>query len=68
MKDIHSFRNGGKMYHVALIDYLQTWDCNKKAERCFKTILGRNRSMMSCIPPKPYGDRFIKFMYKSVFI
>jgi len=30
-------KDGLQFYHVALIDYLQEWDCNKKLERFVKT-------------------------------
>ena len=33
----HRFRDKGKVFHIAIIDYLQNWTCNKKAETFLKT-------------------------------
>jgi len=33
----HAFTNGDKTVHLAIIDYLQEWNLNKKLERAWKT-------------------------------
>ena len=32
-RSTHCFKSGNSIYHVAIIDYLQVWDFNKKFER-----------------------------------
>jgi hypothetical protein len=39
LKNSHSFQTATHIYHIAIIDYLQEWNLNKKAERFIKTIL-----------------------------
>jgi hypothetical protein len=37
----HRFRDKGKVFHIAIIDYLQNWTCNKRGETFLKTtVLG----------------------------
>jgi hypothetical protein len=42
-------------YHISLIDYLQEWNLNKKAERFAKTkFLQKDWKQLSATPPKFY--------------
>jgi hypothetical protein len=68
LKKKHSFRNGNRVYHIAIIDYLQEWNFNKKAERFFKTtFLQKNGRLLSSIEPNEYARRFQHFMELNVF-
>mmetsp|Transcript_22174 Transcript_22174/g.29654 ORF Transcript_22174/g.29654 Transcript_22174/m.29654 type:complete len:316 (+) Transcript_22174:1519-2466(+) len=59
MSQSHCFANGKRLYHIAIIDYLQGWNCAKKAERFLKnTIMGRDGDKMSVIEPNAYAARF----------
>ena len=56
------------MYHIGIIDYLQSWDFPKKAEAFMKTkLLKYDHSQISAIPPDLYCQRFKKFMKEKVF-
>lgn len=35
----HIFSNEKTLYHIAIIDYLQEWNLNKKGERLLKTMV-----------------------------
>ena len=64
----HRFKDKGKVYHLAIIDYLQGWNCGKQGETFFKTnFLGQEKKAVSSMPPIPYGDRFYQFMKEEVF-
>ena len=53
--------------HLAIIDYLQLWNMNKKLERYSKIyLLGKNGDGLSAINPKAYAARFTKFMKEFV--
>ena len=53
---------------MAIIDYLQEWNCNKRVERFMKTaILQKDKKKLSAIEPIGYQYRFIDFMRKNVF-
>lgn len=46
---------GMKTYHIAIIDYLQQWNFDKKGESFLKrTLKGRPRDKISCVPPELY--------------
>lgn len=62
----HKFRNRGEVYHIAIIDYLQGWDCGKKAERCLKVAIGRDGQRISVAEPAFYAARFRRFMESNV--
>jgi hypothetical protein len=48
----HVFETEDMIYHIAVIDYLQSWNCNKKGERFFKTkLLMKNGAKLSAIEP-----------------
>lgn len=60
---------GQYIYHLAIIDYLQTFNFEKKSESRLKIwILRRPAHLISAVEPKAYGDRFIKFMTQEVLI
>ena len=59
----HCFVNGKRVYHFAIIDYLQEWNFSKKAERMMKTVfLGKDGATLSAIEPQAYANRFRNFM------
>lgn len=63
LKKKHSFKSGNRVYHIAIIDYLQEWNLNKKMERLIKTtLLFKDGKMLSAIEPYEYGMRFQHFM------
>ena len=65
----HCFVNSHRVYHIAIIDYLQEWNLNKKLERFTKTVLlGKNKENLSAIEPETYGKRFKSFMEKNVLL
>ena len=65
----HCFVNGHRVYHIAIIDYLQEWNLNKKLERGTKTVLwGKNKKNLAAIEPETYGKRFKSFMEKNVLL
>jgi hypothetical protein len=60
--------NGKYIYHISIIDYLQKYNFNKKAERFFKIALqGANPQELSSINVKAYHNRFLNFMNQKVF-
>ena len=54
------------MYHFGIIDFLQSWDKGKKAERCLKTSITKMQNDISAIPPDQYQKRFMEFIKKSI--
>lgn len=55
--------NGPALYHFGVIDFLQQWTFEKKAERFYKTIiLRKDPDGLSALPPKPYMMRFQRKM------
>ena len=65
----HCFVNSHRVYHIAIIDYLQEWNFDKKFERFAKTILlGKDKKTLSAIEPEAYATRFQSFMEKNVFL
>ena len=43
MQRKHCFKNGNRIFHVSIIDFLQEWNTSKKLERFSKTVvLGRD--------------------------
>lgn len=46
-------------YHFGIIDYLQYWNIQKRAERFYKSkLLQQNESLLSCAKPSLYRERF----------
>ena len=57
-----------EIYHLGIIDYLQTWNSQKKAESCLKrTFFCRQKQGLSAVMPKEYADRFLLFSSENVF-
>lgn len=53
----------GVFYHVGIIDYLQTYNMNKKAEKYTKIILKMNSNLdTSSQDPQKYRQRFLAFV------
>lgn len=68
LKEKHCFYQENKIYHIAVIDYLQEWNTSKKSERCIKTnLLGKNGDDLSAIEPNQYAKRFLKFYERYLF-
>jgi hypothetical protein len=60
--------DGRYIYHVSIIDYLQLWDLNKKAEHVCKTwFLGKSKQGLSAVDPHKYAARFLRFCRNTVF-
>ena len=60
---------GKFVYHMAIIDYLQTFNWDKWSESFLKTqILRRQADQISAVNPKLYGKRFCKFMKSEVIL
>ena len=65
----HRFKEGYKVFHVSIIDYLQEWNFSKKTERFAKTLLlNKDGDMLSAIEPNRYATRFRQFMDSNVFV
>ena len=64
----HKFEEGTRTYHISIIDYLQEWNLNKKAERFVKTQwLRKDPDWISAVEPNLYAQRFKEFMTEVVF-
>ena len=56
MLEKHCFSNGNRVYHISIIDYLQTWNLQKKLERLTKTVfLGKDGQNLSAVDPNAYA-------------
>eukprot|EP01084_Bolivina_argentea_P208404 355334_1 len=56
------------LYYFGIIDTLQSYNFRKRMETWFKTYIQRHNALgISCIDPKNYRDRFIKYM-ESIII
>ena len=63
----HCFISGPKLYHIAIIDYLQEWTVEKRLERLTKTlILKADGAALSAIEPGEYARRFKDFMERNL--
>ena len=61
--------HGGRyIYHISIIDYLQDYNFDKKAENFYKTIKNKKGAEISAIEPFAYCTRYIDFMRSSVLI
>ena len=58
--------DGTELYHIGLIDYLQTWNLAKKTERTIKWLT-KDIKGISAVEPKYYCKRFGEFMRTEVF-
>ncbi len=54
------------IYYMGIIDFLQPWTTQKVLENQLKGALGYNKSAISCVDPKEYAERFLKFMDKVI--
>ena len=64
----HMFLNPEHVYHFSIIDYLQSWDLNKKSERFVKTqFLRKDGATLSAIEPNEYATRFVDFVVGKCF-
>ena len=59
-------RDFSEIYHIGIIDYLQTWDSNKKCENFMKTKF-LSKKNVSAVPPEEYSQRFQDFTADKVF-
>ena len=67
----HVYKSDNKnyIYIIGIIDYLQKYNCKKKLENFLKGIyFGKEKNMISAVPPGFYGDRFQDFMSNKVFV
>ena len=60
--------NAQYIYHIAIIDYLQYYNFDKKMEHLVKTILRGTKAEISAVCPKRYSKRYIDFMESQVFV
>lgn len=61
--------NGRFLYHIAIIDYLQAFDTEKKAENWIKVwVYNRKEYKISAVNPQLYRNRFFKFMRDQVIV
>jgi len=52
--------DGKTVYHMGIIDILQLYNFNKKAERLAKSyLLWKDKNGISAVPPLAYSKRFI---------
>jgi 1-phosphatidylinositol-4-phosphate 5-kinase len=56
--------DGQCIYFIGIIDVLTQYNIKKKLENIFKLPIYGND--ISCIPPKPYSERFLNYM-ESIF-
>ena len=58
----------GYIYYLSIIDYFQEYNFQKKLEHLFKThhLPAKKARQISAIPPKPYADRFYRFMLNTL--
>ena len=56
------------VYHIAIIDYLQVYNLDKKFENFVKEIMVGRRAEISAVPPARYAKRYVDFMENQVFI
>jgi len=50
------------LFYMGVIDFLQPWTTRKVLERDLKGLLGYDKQAISCVAPKDYASRFLKFM------
>lgn len=60
--------NGEYVYHLAIIDYLQEYNWDKKSEHYAKTIFRGSGAEISAVPPERYMKRYVEFMRNEVII
>ena len=60
--------NPGSAYILAIIDYFQIFNFFKVVESGLKTKFGKKKDKVSCVDPKTYSKRFIKYFEKMTEI
>lgn len=60
--------SGEYIYHIAIIDYLQEYNLDKKGEHFAKSIFRGSGAEISAVPPDRYMKRYIEFMRNEVII
>ncbi|BGP24638.1 Phosphatidylinositol-4-phosphate 5-kinase [Rhodotorula toruloides] len=55
----------GVIYYLGIIDILTPYNCVKRIEHFWKG-LKHNKHMISAVPPREYGDRFLAFIKSSI--
>ena len=64
----HRYEDEGKIFHMAVIDYLQEYNQLKRFERFFMPyVTGADQSTISVAKPPFYGSRFYNFMERKFF-
>eukprot|EP00466_Bigelowiella_natans_P019452 jgi/Bigna1/128099/aug1.5_g2807 len=59
---------GPAVYHLGIIDILQSWNWGKWVEQKAKVVLKCNAEKeLSCVEPRFYQNRFMQFMRERVF-
>lgn len=61
-------KGGRYIYHIAIIDYLQDFNLDKKLESALKTVINKEGAQISAIEPHGYQRRYMKFMKEKVII
>ena len=60
---------GRYIYNIAIIDYLQAYDFEKRGEHFIKVwFYFRDGDLISATDPNPYARRFLRFMREHVII
>ena len=54
------------VYYFGLIDFLQPYNLKKDTEYNFKTLKYGKNAGFSCIPPRPYAERFLAFLDRNI--
>lgn len=64
----HRYEDEGKYIHMAIIDYLQKYNCTKRCERlCIPFWKSAPRHTISVAKPEFYGNRFYNFLSQNLF-
>ena len=58
---IPSVQEKGIFYHIGIIDYLQLWNMQKRAEKLTKKVI-MNKKDPSALEPVKYKERFIRLV------
>ena len=59
--------DGRYIYHIGIIDYLQSYNMNKKGENFLKSRISDGK-YISAVEPVWYCERFFEFMRKEVIV
>lgn len=51
----------GKIFYMGIIDILQQFNIRKRLEARYRRLAGKGWEAASCVHPKIYADRFIRF-------